>query len=104
MKELIPVRHDWEVPFVVQLVGEYVVEIIEVIESRLTDEQQPLFTAFVRENGVFIARTRQRLTSYWDCYYRRRWPRLADYPGMVVLTRLVGGGQSPPPGPMMLAP
>lgn len=88
LKALLPIRAVWEVPFVVQLVGEYVVEIISAIEARLSDAQRPLFASFLRENGEFVGLTRRRLISYWNCYHRTRWVRLAEYPGMRVMKRL----------------
>lgn len=88
LKALLPVRAVWEVPFVVQLVGEYVIEIISAIEARLSDAQRPFFASFLRNNREFIGLIRQRVISYWDCYYRTRWIRLADYPGMRVMKRL----------------
>lgn len=30
---------------------------------------------------AFVALTGQRVASYWDCYHRRRYPTLIDYPG-----------------------
>jgi len=88
LRALLPVRTVWEVPFVLQLIGEYVVEIISAIETRLSDDQAPLFTQFACENAEFIRLTQQRLTSYWNCYYRYQWSRLADYPGMRVMKQL----------------
>lgn len=73
LRALLPVRTIWEVPFVVQLTGEHVVEIIGVIEAALSDDQALLFSQFARENAEFIRLTRQRLTSYWNCYYRHQW-------------------------------
>ncbi len=88
LEALLPVRHIWEVPFVIQLIGEYVVEIVELIQNGLTCEQEPLFSRFVRENTKFLELTRQRAISYWDCYHRSRWWRLVDYPRTQALTRL----------------
>ena len=75
----------WAVPFVVQLVGEYVIEIVDVIESALPLVNSRHFGEFVRENSAFMATTRHRVTSYWDCYFRQRFPALRDYPGFVAL-------------------
>ena len=75
----------WAVPFVVQLVGEYVIEIVDVIESALPLVNSRHFGEFARENSAFMATTRHRVTSYWDCYFHQRFPALRDYPGFVAL-------------------
>lgn len=73
--------------FVVALLGEYVIEIIQRMQADLGELRQPHFRGFVRQNPEFMALTRARVTSYWDCYYRRgsRGFARADYPGFRVL-------------------
>jgi len=67
-------------PFVIQLLGEYVVEILQVIEANLRDLDEVLYAEFLRANPDFLALTEQRVISYWDCYYRFSF-RKEDYPG-----------------------
>lgn len=88
LRRLLPPAEVFVAPFIVQLVGEYVVEIVEIIREHIDELQAPEFCGFLRENGPFLSRTRQRATSYWDCYYRDPWRSLADYPGMRVLDAL----------------
>lgn len=90
---LLPPRDAFAVPFIVQLVGEYVVEIVQAIDAQLDKLDTPEVRAFVAENAAFVARTRRRATSYWACYYRGRWPRMAEYPGLVVLDALERGAR-----------
>lgn len=85
----------WVVPFVVRLVGEYVVEILVVIRDGLRDLGTPgtdgrlAYGQFVVDNPEFFARTQQRVVSYWSCYYRHfPHPDFADYPGSVLLDLL----------------
>jgi len=61
------------VPFVVQLLGEYVAEIAEVIEAHLGGLSRHLYAEFFRENPSFVALTQTRAMSYWNCYYRFPW-------------------------------
>jgi hypothetical protein len=63
-------NHAWVPPFVVQLVGEYVVEILRDIETNLGNLDKSLYAQFLRANPDFLALTEQRVISYWDCYYR----------------------------------
>jgi hypothetical protein len=73
---LLVARHHWVIPYVVQLLGEYVVEIIEEIRDGTADVHVPgswqhdRFRSFAVSNGSFVALTRQRAASYWTCYYR----------------------------------
>jgi hypothetical protein len=81
----------WVVPFVVQLAGEYVLEIVRAITLGLPGLDVPhsatrrLYGEFVVRNPAFFARTEQRVVSYWDCYYRRRYPEFGSYPGRVLI-------------------
>ena len=87
----------WVVPYIVQLLGEYVVEISTLILERLTAQSSfsaPAYRQFVDANSAFIELTQQRAISYWDCYYRRDFAR-DDYPAIVALDLLrQGHGQS----------
>ena len=81
---------DWVAPFVFQLVGEYVIEIIAIINN--ASEQllaKNSYKQFIKDNPEFMALLEQRVISYWNCYYRRcsdpdipyYYDRL-KYPGM----------------------
>lgn len=83
----------WVVPFVVQLIGEYVVEIVEAIDDRLAGIScEPglaaAYTRFFEENPAYVRTTRQRAISYWSCYYRDRFAPPTTYPGVTLLDRL----------------
>jgi hypothetical protein len=70
LREVVASSHQWVIPFVVQLVGEYVVEIHRVVQDALPMLDAAKYAAILRENAGFYQRTRQRVMSYWDCYYR----------------------------------
>jgi hypothetical protein len=74
----------WIPPFVVQLVGEYVVEILSSIQTALPRLDRVQYRSFVDANPAFLARTQQRAISYWNCYYRHRY-HWNDYPGKQIL-------------------
>ena len=73
-------NYAWVPPFVIQLLGEYVVEILRVIEANLGNPDKSLYVQFLRANLDFLALTEERVISYWDCYYRFSC-RKEDYPG-----------------------
>jgi len=88
LRTIISSSEEWVPPFVVQLIGEYVVEIQGVIESNVAYLGQPSYVRFVAENPTFIQLTRQRMISYWDCYFRRQTPNLQDHVGFRLLEAL----------------
>jgi hypothetical protein len=71
----------WIPPFVVQLVGEYVIEILQVIDSNLSSLNLPAYEEFVQSNPDFIALIDHRVMSYWNEYYRRPNPDRENYLG-----------------------
>jgi len=81
----------WTTPFVVQLVGEYVLEIIVAIAAALRDLDTPGSTLrkrygrFLAANPAFMELTSQRVISYWNAYYRFDYPRIYDYPAAALL-------------------
>lgn len=70
-------------PFVVQLLGEYAIEIIGVIHEYLNSMDRPLYREFLQANPEFFSQTGQRVESYWDRYLRAH-PK-HEYVGFKVL-------------------
>jgi hypothetical protein len=79
----------WAAPFVVQLLGEYVIELVERAASLIEVAPQAGYVAFARENPDFLRLTTQRATSYWNAYHRDRLRNRADYPAFPALARLI---------------
>ncbi|WP_053729514.1 hypothetical protein [Streptomyces sp. WM6378] len=84
----------WVVPFVVQLIGEYVLEILVVICNELRDLATPgtwghlAYGQFIVDNPAFFARTQRRVVSYWSRYYRGTYASFQGYPGCTILDLL----------------
>ena len=76
-------KHDWVPPFVVQLVGEYVVEIISLIRDNINRLDTRLYQEFLTNNPTFYQTTKDRVMSYWNCYHRGQ--SNADYAGFQIL-------------------
>jgi hypothetical protein len=70
LERVLRLETPWAVPFIVRLVGEYVIEIIGQIDDRFTDLPVEHLTAFVKANPDFMRLTHARVTSYWNWYYR----------------------------------
>ncbi|MER7737308.1 hypothetical protein ABTX34_03060 [Streptomyces sp. NPDC096538] len=92
LEQIVGSTDPWVVPFVVQLVGEYVLEILVVIRDGLRDPATPgspanlAYGRFLVDN---LARTQRRVVSYWNCNYRFAYASFAGYPGCTVLDLLL---------------
>ena len=60
----------WNAPFIVALIGSYVIEILYDIESGLSDETYEILREFQGENPEFWNLTKSRVVSYWNVYQR----------------------------------
>ncbi|MFI6115677.1 hypothetical protein [Kitasatospora sp. NPDC051164] len=94
LEKVVGCTDPWVVPFVVQLVGEYVLEILIVICDELRDLAAPgarghlAYGQFIADNPAFFARTQRRVVSYWSCYYRGAYASFRGYPGCTLLDLL----------------
>jgi hypothetical protein len=96
LKNVVCSNQEWIPPFVVQLVGEYVIEILDAISKNLDNLDSQLYRRFLTSNPNFLALTKQRVVSYWECYYRRQ-PK-EHYAGFRIFKhfdRLVGNASPP---------
>jgi hypothetical protein len=94
LTRIISLNHIWIPPFVIQLVGEYVIEILYVIRHNLNHLDASMYEEFLRANPELLGTTKRRVTSYWDCYYRNCGRE--EYVGFQLLDfleSLVGNGQ-----------
>jgi hypothetical protein len=81
LKNIILNKEPWVVPFISQLIGEYVFEILFEINSKLEQMEIKEFVKFFNDNPLFFFRMKQRVISYWDCYYRNEYTDFNDYIG-----------------------
>jgi hypothetical protein len=88
LERVISIREAWVVPFVMQLTGEYVIQILETVEAHLPTLDPELYGRFVRDNQAYFQTTRARMISYWDCYYRCLYKHPSDYVGLRVFAKL----------------
>ena len=84
VEQLFSQNEIWVSPFVIQLLGEYVVEIIEVISQNISLIQIELYKEFLKDNSTFAHLLKQRIVSYWACYYRWKSPHFKDYVGFQI--------------------
>lgn len=85
VRSIISDQSVWVAPFVLMLLGEYVVEIVEDIRDALPVLDQSVYAHLVRDNRQTVQRLRARATSYWDAYHREQYLQKRDYPGLQAL-------------------
>lgn len=107
LEQIVGLHEAWVVPFVVQLAGEYVVEILEAIHRGLPGLGVPgsverrLYGEFIARNAAFFGRTERRVVSYWSEYYRWKYPVFGAYSGspLVEAFRAAASEQAGAPWP-----
>lgn len=87
LNQIIGLNLEWVVPFVFQLIGEYVIEILDLIYQHREKLDISLYKQFISENHQFYELTRSRVMSYWNEYYRydRSKHSREDYVGFKIL-------------------
>jgi hypothetical protein len=88
LEQLVENNQYWITPFSFQLLGEYVYEIVEVLEKQLDDYKLENYKHFVIENPTYWQKTESRMISYWNEYYRRRFPKIKDYIGKNIVDQI----------------
>lgn len=88
LRELLRDEAPWLTPYIVQLAGEYVIEIVQDVANAIAGRNAAALQAFVVENPAYLRTLERRVTSYWSCYHRRAYPKLDSYPGAQVMAAL----------------
>jgi hypothetical protein len=78
----------WLTPYMLQLAGEYVLEIVQDVADGIASRDPSALAAFARENPGYLATLARRITSYWSAYHRHLYPNRHAYPGARVLACL----------------
>ena len=60
----------WAAPFIVALIGQYIIEILDDSSAALTIENTQTLAAFIVQNEGYWNTTKRRVVSYWAAYYR----------------------------------
>lgn len=71
--DLLANAQPWTAPFIVALIGEYVVEILDDISAAMTPKIEQTIGTFIIDNPDYWNTIKRRVTSYWNVYYRARW-------------------------------
>jgi hypothetical protein len=71
-----------------QLLGEYVFEILQVLDKHINDKTIESYVKFIRENPKYWKQTESRMISYWNEYYRRQYSKLKTYLGQQLADKI----------------
>lgn len=88
LKSILSAKEYWISPFIFQLIGEYVIEILFEIEKDFSDNLLTNLAKFSQENPEFYRLTKSRVISYWNCYYRSRFKNFKTYTGFKILEKI----------------
>lgn len=84
---ILTLNQPWSIPFLVALIGEYVIEILDDAHAALPLLDRAMVGQFLCENPEFHRLTQARVVSYWDAYHRFRHHG-HDYVGFKLLEAL----------------
>lgn len=94
LRHLLAHGASWTAPFVIQLLGEYVLEVVRPIHERFMDGVEEKYGMFFNDNAGYCQRLEQRAISYWNAYYRRQFSCQGEYPGVRALKALQQAAES----------
>jgi hypothetical protein len=83
--QIVALDQSWIPPYVLRLLGEYVIEVLHIIERNLDSLNQDIYRQFLAANRKFYETTKCQVMSYWDCYYRKQYPDRNTYVGFKVI-------------------
>lgn len=81
---------DWAIPYVVKVCDEYVVEILEMVYELLRAQDTERFKRFCLNNSKSFVKSHCRMVSYWNCFYRHRYPKFRKYIGRKLFRECFG--------------
>ena len=94
LEQLVDTTDDFVIPYTLQLLGEYVIEILEVLDRHINNKTIDNYVEFTNENKKYWQQTESRMISYWNEYYRRpKFPKLKDYIGKQIVDRIKANAQ-----------
>jgi Integron Cassette Protein Hfx_Cass5 len=88
LEKLKSINEYWITPYLFQLLGEYVIEILEVIDKQHNNTILDNFKQFKLDNPKYFIQTESRMISYWNQYYRRNNTKLNSYIGRLLFNKI----------------
>jgi len=78
----------WITPYLIQILGEYVIELLHFVWNNFDLINQNNLVEFVKTNDQFWYKTKQRIESYWDCYHSYKTQEKEDYIGFRLIKKI----------------
>ncbi|WP_314590949.1 hypothetical protein [Paenibacillus terrigena] len=85
---------DWTIPYIVKICDEYVVEILEMNYDFLKEEDTERIKKFCLENIELFCKSYNRMTSYWNEYYKYKYKNFQHYIGRKLFRECFGYSRS----------
>jgi len=79
LRRLLPVQQPWAVPFILHLLGEYVRQIVQLIDLHFQHADLTMYLPYLRQNPTLLRDIERRAVSYWDAYHRHQCPQWSEY-------------------------
>ena len=76
-------------PFTIQLLGEYVFEILETLNTHLNESNLDLYHKLIKENPRYWQITESRVGSYWNEHYRHKSRKFKKYLGYEMIQKIL---------------
>lgn len=88
LMNILKIEDPWIAPYVLQLIGEYIIEILFDIYDNLNSSNIDFLKQIINLNSDYWNKTKSRIISYWDCYYRNRFINKEDYVGVKIISKV----------------
>lgn len=80
----------WAIPYIIEASTDYVIEIVTAIYERVKGKPNDAIRTYYKSDLKRFRRDYSKMLSYWNAYYRQRYPRYEDYPGYKLFTECYG--------------
>ena len=87
VEKLIESKEYFVTPFMIQLIGELIFEILVPINDSV-DKNTKNYVKFIEENQIYWNLTKSRMISYWNEYYRKEHEKLKNYIGYKLVEKI----------------
>lgn len=88
LEQLIESTEPFVIPYTFQLLGEYIIEILVVLDRHVNNKTLNDYARFICDNKRYSQQIESRMISYWNEYYRHKFPDLKSYIGMNIFDKI----------------
>ncbi len=98
IETLVANPRDWSIPYLVDALGDYVLEILQVMDGRVPGELESKYAEYLVANEERFLRRCRRCVSYWNEFdrfrSRRLYPDWDSYPGARLIVDLFAAARA----------